>query len=42
MPGFQHYASVHAYPYLRAPFQKYVKITFSVTVKSAVSVHPVK
>jgi len=28
MPGFQHYVSVHPYPHLRVPFQKYVRITF--------------
>jgi len=26
--GFQHYVSVDPYPYLRVPFQKYVRITF--------------
>ena len=28
LPGFQHYVSVHPYPYLRVPFQKYLGITF--------------
>ena len=28
LPGFQHYVSVHSYPYLPVPFQKYVRITF--------------